>query len=50
MTVANLESTSNNQVSSITIDFEETSTLRIDTLNSKPLFMTGIEFCYVENE
>ena len=40
----------NNQVSSIVIDFESTSSLRIATTNKKPLFITSIEFMYVESE
>lgn len=46
MTVVSLEEINNKNETSVTIDFESTSSLRIDTINKKPLFMTAIEFIY----
>ena len=37
-----------NQTSTITIDFEETSELKIRVNNKKPLYITNIQFLYVE--
>ncbi len=46
MTVASLDAITKKNETSATIDFESTTSLRIDTTNKKPLFMTSIEFIY----
>ena len=46
MTVAGKDTVENNQTSTITINFEATSNLKIVTTNKKPLFITAIEFIY----
>lgn len=44
MTVANKDSVGNNQVSTMLITFDNTSSLKIETTNKKPIFITSIEF------
>ncbi len=46
MTVTTQETVENNQTSTIEIEFAATQSLKIATTNSKPLYITAIEFFY----
>lgn len=48
MTETTLENITSNSESTIVVDIEETNSLKISTINKKPIYITGIEFMYVE--